>query len=298
MGAQFFDQGEDADNQGSAADHDDADNENGGDAEAEPVPDSEDEAVGAGFQFFLSGERHHYVGAFLSEEVGHGDELIAVFTQLVDNLRQGHDGVGALAAAVVEEDDVAHARLANHVVNNFLRGNLFAIDLAPIVGIDFLADDQVAHILGEGQLRDLFGVLGLMVDAVGRAEEDGFDADGAPDQTLGEIQLPMNFGFGDVVKAGMGVGVIADLVAFGVLALYDLRKLAGVDTDYEESCGNVFLLEDVEDFGGPTEVGAIVEGDGDFVVGRADLVDVVGERIGFVFLGGKEVAGGVVNETA
>jgi len=44
-------------------------------------------------------------------------------------------------------------------------------------------------------------------------------------------------------------------MAFGVLALYDLRKLAGVDTDYEESCRDVFLLEDVEDFGGPAEVG-------------------------------------------
>src|SRR5712671_4466023 len=108
----------------------------------------------------------------------------------------------------------------------------------------------------------------------------------------------MNFSFGDVVKAGMGVGVIADLMAFGVFALHDLRKLAGVDTDYEKRCRNVFLLEDVEDFGSPAEVGAIVEGDGDFVVGRANLVDVVGERIGFVFLAGKEVAGGIVNETA
>ena len=54
----------------------------------------------------------------------------------------------AFAAAVMEEHDVAVFGLAHDVVDDFLLGNLAAAgNLLPIVRVDFLADDQIAHIL-------------------------------------------------------------------------------------------------------------------------------------------------------
>ena len=94
----------------------------------------------------------------------------------------------ALAAAVVEQDDVAVFGLAHDVVDDFLLGNLAAAGkLLPIVRVDFLADDEIAHVLRDRKLRDFLGVFRLMVDAVGRAEENGFDADRALDQALRQV---------------------------------------------------------------------------------------------------------------
>jgi len=99
IGAQFFDQGEYADNQGAAADM--------------TMPtmkivamlsgtsaSSEDEAVGQ-LPIFPEWRAASLRRPRFFPRSRDGDELIAVFTQLSDNfLRQGNDGVGALAAAV------------------------------------------------------------------------------------------------------------------------------------------------------------------------------------------------------
>src|ERR1700674_5017621 len=96
----------------------------------------------------------------------------------------------------------------------------------------------------------------------------------------------------------MRVGVVANLMALGILALHNFWPLAGVHADYEKRGGHFFLFEYVENFWRPALVRTIVEGDGDFVVRRADLIDVVGEGIGFVFLAGYEIAGRVVDKAA
>ena len=151
--------------------------------------------------------------------------------------------LAALAAAIVEEHDVAVFGLAHDVVDDFLRGNLPAAGkLLPIVRVDFLADDQIAHVLRDRKLRDFFGVFRLMIDAVGRAEQNGFHADGAFDQALREVELPANLRFGDFVEIRMRVGVIADLVAFGVFALEDFGILAGLHADHEKCRRALFSL--------------------------------------------------------
>ena len=73
----------------------------------------------------------------------------------------------------------------------------------------------------------------------------------------------------------MGVGVVADLVAFADDALHDADVLSGLGADEHEGAFDVFLFEDVEDFRGPLGVGAVVEGDGDFVGVIAVLLDGV-----------------------
>src|SRR5260370_25071530 len=122
-----------------------------------------------------------------------------------------------------------------------------------------------------------------MVDAVGRAEENRLCADRAFDETLRQIQLPFNFGFGDLIESRMGKRVIADFVAFGVLALENFRVLVGYLTDDEENGRRILFLEDVENFWGPARIGTVVDRKDDFLAGRAaHLVAPVGKRVFFL----------------
>ncbi len=183
-------------------------------------------------------------------------------------------------------------------VHDFLRRNLLAVHLPPVVGVDFLPDDQVAHVLRNRQLRHFFRVFGLMIDAVGRPEEDGLHANNTFDQPLRQVQLPMNLSLRDVIERWMGISMVAYFMAFSVFPLHDLRPLTSRHADHEKCRGDFLFLEDVQDFGRPAIVGAIVKGNRDFVVGRAELIDVVGERIGIVIFAGDEIAGPIVNEAA
>ena len=87
-------------------------------------------------------------------------------------------------------------------------------------------------------------------------------------------------------------------MAFGVLALQYIRPLVGHVADHEEYSGYVLLLQNVQDLRGPFRIGAIVKGKGDFFICGAELVNVVGERDGFVGFVGEKVGRGVVFEGA
>ena len=91
---------------------------------AEPVINPKNEAIGARFQSLAGRKRHHHFGARFADQVRHGNELVALRAQRVDDLRQRRNGLRAVAAAVVKQDDVAVVGLPQHVVDDFLRGNL------------------------------------------------------------------------------------------------------------------------------------------------------------------------------
>ncbi len=83
----------------------------------------------------------------------------------------------------------------------------------------------------------------------------------------------------------MSEGMISNFVAFGILALENIRPLVGHVADHEEHARYVLLLQNVQDLRGPLRIGAIVKGKSDFFVCGADLVNVEGERddvVGFV----------------
>ena len=84
----------------------------------------------------------------------------------------------------------AGIRLPQHSVDNFLRRHLLSIRLSPIVRIDFLTDDQIAHVLDRGQLRHFFRVFRLVVNSIRWPEQDGFHAECAFNQPLRDIQFP------------------------------------------------------------------------------------------------------------
>jgi len=200
----------------------------------------------------------------------------------------------------MQQDDVALVQLTQNALDDVRGGHLIpSVRRAPIVGIDALADNQIAHILGGRKLGDFLGIFRLMIDAVRRAEENGLCADGALDEAFREVQLPLDFGLGDLIELRMGERVIADFVAVRVLAFEDFRMLVGFLTDHEKDRGGIFFLEDIENLGSPARIGTIIERE-DYLLRRraADLVNVVGERIVFVSFVDKQVGGRFVDETS
>ena len=145
---------------------------------------------------------------------------------------------------------------------------ILAVRSAPIVGIDPLADNQVAHLLRERKQRDFLGILRLMIDAVRRTEKNGLYAEGAFDEALGQIQLPLEFGLGDLIELRMREGVIADFVAFGELTLENVGVLIGLLADDKEDGGRMFFLKDVENFRSPARIRAIVERENQLLLQR------------------------------
>ena len=77
----------------------------------------------------------------------------------------------------------------------------------------------------------------------------------------------------------MGIGVVADLIAFAHDALHEADILQGLIADHHERAFDVLLLEDVEDSGRPFGIGAVVKRERDFVGMVAVVLHRVGVRI-------------------
>ncbi len=141
----------------------------------------EDKSVSAGFEALFRGKKRHHFGARFSNQVGNGNKLIPLLAKSVDNLRKSRNRLRAIAAAVVKQDDIAIAGLPQHAVDDLFCRNGFAVAQAPVVRIDALPHDQISHFLSEWKLRHFLRILRLMIDTVGRAEEDRFDVEVAFD---------------------------------------------------------------------------------------------------------------------
>ena len=68
-------------------------------------------------------------------------------------------------------------------------------------------------------MRHFLRILRLMIDAVGRTEQNRFDVEGAFDQPLRQVQFPAELGVRDLVEFRVSECVIADLVALGEFSL-------------------------------------------------------------------------------
>src|SRR5205814_9467884 len=129
-------------------------------------------------------------------------------TQRVDDLRKSDHRLGTIAATIVQQYDVSFICLPQNAVDNVLCRDGLASAQAPIVGVDALAHNQVTHLLSKGKLRYFLCILGLMIDAVGGAEENGLDAQGAFKQTQWQIQFPMALTSGNFVELPIRNGLI------------------------------------------------------------------------------------------
>ena len=98
--------------------------------------------------------------------------------------------MAAIAAAIVEHDDVAFVRIIQHILHDrFCRRRRYASWLAPIVRINACADEHITHVLGDGQHGNFVRGFGLVVNPVRRTEQQRFHPQRAFNQPLGNVQL-------------------------------------------------------------------------------------------------------------
>ncbi len=290
--AQAVDDGEDADDDEARAHQDVADEEDADDDVVEEGDEEEGDGVDEGEPVLLpAGDGGHDLLAGLADELADGDDLVAAGAEGLDEHGQGGHGGGAVAAAVVEQDDGATSPgllghgvdLLEDAVGDLLRG--LAGVLVPVVGVDLVADDDVAEALDGVDGGGLVVGVGLLVDGVGGAEVERLDAELGGEETLGEGHLEVEVADRDLADVGVGEGVVADLVAFTVEALEQAEVVLGLFADDEEGSGDLVFLEDVEDLRGPLGIGAVVEGEGDLLGVVADVLDGVGQGVGDHLLG-------------
>ena len=185
---------------------------------ADPPQDHALDVEGARFEFrpapLVLRWIGHQVVARLADQFGELDESVAARAGTGNDLRQGGDGGSAVAAAVVQQDDVAVLQGVQHLVDDLLRGHADA----PVLRVDALGDGSVAALLGARDRHEFVGRLRLAVGVVGRTEEDRRAAGQMLDQAQRGVEFePRALGRGDG-DVGMGVSVVAERVALGVFA--------------------------------------------------------------------------------
>ena len=137
--------------------------------------------------------------------------------------------------------------------------------VVPVVGIDAIADRDVAQVLRNFQRAHLIGRVRLFVDGVRRTHQRGANAHQAAEEPFGQIQFHFHVGSGNIAHIGMGEGVVPDCIAFFVDAFRDARKSIGFDADEEKCRSRMFFLERIENLRRPLRIGPVIEGECNFV---------------------------------
>ena len=215
----------------------------------------------------------------------HRREPVPLALELGDEPVDGLDGLAAIAAGVVEEDDAALPRRRSAVGDDAARPGQ-----APVLRVLRGEDHEVAELggpagggqLGGGEVGDLGGVR--------EPQQVGADP-GRPGQgALGEVQLDAVPPVRHRPQVGVGERVGPDLVPAGQLRPDELGVPGRLGADDEEGGRDAVAAQDVEDRRRPLGVRAVVERQGHRLVGQRRRSDggagQVEDRAG-----GREVGG-------
>ncbi len=197
------DGGEDADDDEAGAHEDVADEEDVDDEVVEEGDKEEGNGVDHGQALLGLRQRGHDLVARLADELGDGNDGVAMGAESFDEWAECGDGGVAIAAAVVHEDDGAahpgfglgHVDLVEDAVDDLLRR--FARMFVPVVSVDLVSDDDVTELLDMGDGRGLIVGIRLLVDGVGRPEVDGLDAELGLEEGFGEVELEVDLSLRD-----------------------------------------------------------------------------------------------------
>ena len=139
--------------------------------------------------------------------------------QLANDHRQRGHGLRTVSAAIVQQNDASAAalRLLHHTLHDLFGSGAGIV--APVVRVDLVADGDVAHFLRDFQRTHLIGRIRLLVDRVGRTEQDRLDTQLGFEQALGQIQLDHHVALGDSADVRVREGMIPDLMPLAEDAL-------------------------------------------------------------------------------
>src|SRR5581483_6601981 len=229
-------------------------------------------------------QRRHDVGLTLAQQLVNRNDLEAAGAGAFYDHGQGLHGFGAVAPAIVQQNDVSAALIvlgARRQVSQHLFGNLLGAAvriIAPVAGIELVAHGDIAQVLrGFERAHLIFGV-GLLIDRIGWPEENGSDAEPAGKQLLGQVQFQLHEHVRDVRDIGMAEGVIADLMAFVVDPPSYAAELVGLYADQEKRGRRVLAFENVQYCRGPLRIRPVVKRQGNLIRTRTVTADTV--RVG------------------
>ncbi len=247
-------------------------------------------------QQFVALQRRHDLVLGQAQQIIDRDELIAFLLQGLDDRRQRLDRLGADAAAVVHQDDLAgvafvdillaggavhDGRIGMNAVQHVL-DHLSRAGSLPILGIDVQPDIGVAQPLAD-QGRHQFVVGGrLGVTEIGRPHQAHRPAGIGFDHTLGRVQLQPDLPLGDLGHVRVGIGVIAQHVALAHHLAQQVRVIDRLFTDDEEGAVDIVRRQDLENLRRPASIGTVVEGQGDGLAGRRRPPHDIGCRQGLI----------------
>ncbi len=186
--------------------------------------------------------------------------------QAVEDEGQRRQRGGAIAPAVVQEDDRPLPELRQHPVRDGLR-----VMLAEILRVDVLPQGQVPE---PRRARDHLRVLPLVERLVGmvrRPEEPRLPPGDPLQQALVDVQLHLHPQRRDAREVGMREGMVPHHVPLGELALHQIRPRLRVLADEEEDRLHSARVEQIEDLRRPLRVGPVVEGEEHLALGVRSL---------------------------
>ncbi len=206
---------------------------------------------------------HRHGGAGGAECLGDGGEAVALGLQPVDDLYERGDGLGTVAARVVQQDQFSRAGLGRHRCLDYLldAGTL------PVVGVAVDERGEVAaraHVLDH---RVVPVVQRRGIGGVRRAEQCAVDARDARQRQLRLRHLPADPGVGLVHQIGVGEGVHAEFVAARDDLPDQLRVARGHRAGHEEVRTDVAGREHLQDLRSPLRRGTVVEAQNHGAVG-------------------------------
>src|ERR1700722_12551270 len=293
-------------NEDQPSGHEDiAEEEDPGDAAPACVEDPESQAIESSEPEVTGWKRRHHIAAGLVEQLVDGGNLVSASADSLDDHRQGAHGLGAIASAIVHQNNVAAVQIIGAARRQMLQhigGNLFCRlatrDIGPIVGVDAIADRDVAFFLREFERAYLIGGVRFLVDGVRRAKQCGANSHQAGEKALGEIELQPHVSGRNIAHVGMRERVIPDGVAFFINALDQTRKLIGLNANQKKRSRRVLTFQDVQNLRGPIWIGTVVEGQDDFIGAVAVAGDSIRLRRVLEILVGNLFAVGIDREIA
>ena len=151
--------------------------------------------------------------------------------------------------------------------------------LVPIIGVKLVADNSEAILLNADDRSGLIVGVWFFVNVVGWSEVERLNSKLAGEEAFGELDFEVKLLRRDFADVGMKEGVIADFVAFARNPLHEADVLLRFGSDHHERPLDLFLLENVEDFGSPFGIRTVVEAECDLVRVVAVLQNGVSMRI-------------------
>ena len=190
-----------------------------------------------------------------SSQLVDGDELVAALLERRNRAFECGNGVRAIAAAVVHENDRTGSRGRQRSCFDFGRGAL----RAPVIAVFGRQHDEVATACGPSPCVESVLSHRVGLTRIGRTKQERVATAGCSQSDLGESQLELGLPHRCGQEVDVCERVVADVVALAKRAANKFGIAGHVTADDEERRVDVVALQHVEHLRCPLRIRSVVE---------------------------------------